>query len=361
MNSYTTFSGSTNDRFIRFSNMDGKAWVVPLKNMRCALNLYQPSSVKGRLVKSFMPYLYWVPFFRSLAKIENREIALDGQLKSLLSRVLGIEEFEFSIFEGTPSVHQKVTIQIFSNGKIVGYCKLSQSSEIISLFNHECEVLRALHHRGVGCIPECIYLGTLGGGSASVVFVQTTIKTNGSKIVHSWSDEHQKFLECLHRATEVRLPFLDSDFARSLAQLEGFVSILPTADRSIVVDAMGYVREYYGTAEVGFSAYHADFTPWNMFLEAGELFVFDFEYAAMSYPPYLDRYHFLTQVAIFEKHLSPEQIVEELKALNIVDFQTGYRSYLLDVISKYINRERGQLSNSTRERVQFWIDILKEL
>ena len=43
------------ERFCHFSNPDGKAWIVPVKNMRVALNLYQPSGIKGKLVKALLP------------------------------------------------------------------------------------------------------------------------------------------------------------------------------------------------------------------------------------------------------------------------------------------------------------------
>lgn len=35
---------------------------------------------------------------------------------------------------------------------------------------------------------------------------------------------------------------------------------------------------------VEYGVYHADFTPWNMSVEEGQLFVFDWEYASLTYP-----------------------------------------------------------------------------
>ncbi|MFR9523522.1 MAG: phosphotransferase [Rikenellaceae bacterium] len=361
MNSYTKLSENSNDKFIRFSNSEGKAWVVPIRNMRTALNLYQPSGAKGKAVKSLLPYLHWVPQVRALIKAENRQVTLDEPLKKLLCRVLKIEYFEFSIFEGTPSVHQKVTIQISKGSQILAYCKLTESEEVKPLFRHEEQILNQLQSKGIGNIPKCLYCGELSEGSKTLLFVQSTIKTNRSKIIHSWGDEHWKFLEDLHEKTKVKLPFIESDFAKSLAMLEGYLASLPIENKDIIYNAIKQVREYYGGKEVEFSAYHADFTPWNMFFEKGKLFVFDFEYAAMTYPPHLDWFHYYTQTANFERHLTPEQIIAEFKCPERLDSQVGYVAYLLDMISKYVHREKGQLRSNTLDNITFWIDILKSL
>ena len=33
--------------FYRLMNGDGKVWLMPARNMRVAMNLYQPSGIKG--------------------------------------------------------------------------------------------------------------------------------------------------------------------------------------------------------------------------------------------------------------------------------------------------------------------------
>jgi hypothetical protein len=77
-----------------------------------------------------------------------------------------------------------------------------------------------------------------------------------------------------------------------------------------------------------------------MFVEGGELFVFDWEYAGWTYPMGLDRYHFWMQSAVFEKHWG----VEELKRYMGSDEGKWIdgemlEMYVLDVMSKYVMRE----------------------
>lgn len=39
--------------FYKLVNGDGKVWLMPARNMRIAMNLYQPSGIKGKLLKHF--------------------------------------------------------------------------------------------------------------------------------------------------------------------------------------------------------------------------------------------------------------------------------------------------------------------
>lgn len=56
-------------------------------------------------------------------------------------------------------------------------------------------------------------------------------------------------------------------------------------DKAMVMNAVEDTVKHWEGKRVGFCAYHADFTPWNMYVEQDELFVFDWEYAQMTYPP----------------------------------------------------------------------------
>ena len=113
---------------------------------------------------------------------------------------------------------------------------------------------------------------------------------------------------------------------------------------------------------VEFGAYHADFTPWNMFEEKGKLFVFDWEYAQMTYPPMLDRYHFFTQTAIFEKHWQEDEIMEYIQCAkgNWINAE-AYILYLLDIIARFTIREKGKVSGDVAHTMNIWIELLKQL
>ena len=350
---------TSGNKFYRFGNSDGKFWIVPARRMRTALNLYQPSGTKGKLVKALLPCLHWIAPVRKTIKAEILHCSLKSELHDLLCKVFDVQEIGFALFEGTPSVHQKITMQLSHRGKILGYCKLSESNDIKVLFEKETAILEELAGKGVTNIPKALNCGTLSNGTH--IFVQSTEKRASSRVVHEWGTMQEEFLAQLQEKTKVTLPFEESDYYTTLTALEEHLEWLPqNIDNSIVVKAIATVRERYCGKEVKFCAYHGDFTPWNMFANGKELFVFDFEYAAMSYPAGIDRYHFFTQTAVFEKHWGADEIIAHIgcDAAEWIDRQL-YTMYLLDVISRFTMREGGKVEGEAAVPFALWGKVLE--
>lgn len=347
--------------YYRFSNADGKVWLMPARNMRTAMNLYQPSGRNGKLVKALFPLLHNIPFVRKAIHAEVLHCDLTDDLKRLLGRAFHEENPEFSIFCGTPCIHQKITMQISKGDRILGYCKTTESPEIADLFYHEARILTELAQKGVTGVPECLFCGELPDGAT--LFVQSTVKSGRAGVPHRWSTLHENFLQTLHRNTRRTLSFEESDYYRTLIGLKEHIDWLPeTVDRQSVARAADRAIDRYRGRTMDFSAYHADFTPWNMFVEKGSLFVFDWEYARSTYPPLLDRYHFFTQTAIFERRWSTEDIETYLRTSGAgwID-REAYRLYLLDVIARFTTRERGNARGDIARSLKIWSDLLKYL
>ena len=353
------FSGE--EKFYRFGNSDGKYWIMPARNMRTAMNLYQPSGSKGKLVKSLLPCLHRLPPVRKAIHATTMHCCLKSEICGLLCEIFGTRDIKFAIFEGTPSVHQKITMQISCKGKILGYCKASESNDIKELFDKEHEILAWMKERGVTDIPQALFCGTLGNGVH--LFVQSTAKTTSSTIIHKWDGLHEEFLAQLHGRTKQKMIFEESDYSKTLLALEEHIEWLPdNIEAKIVSATMGKIRDCFCSKEVELSAYHGDFTPWNMFANGKELFVFDFEYAAKSYPPGLDRYHFFTQTAIFERHWNANDITAFIESDNgkWIDKKL-YTIYLLDMISRFTLRENGKVSGKAATPFALWGKILESL
>ena len=353
------FTGS--GRFYRFGNTDGKYWIVPVHRMRTALNLYQPSGIKGKLVKALLPCLHWMAPVRKAIKAQTVKCRLNSELHNLLCKVFDVQDIEFAIFEGTPSVHQKITMQLSQGNRILGYCKLSDSKEIKELFEKECGILERLCKCGVTGIPKALYCGTLSSGTH--IFVQSTEKQASSKVVHEWSALQEEFLAQMHEKTKATLQFEGSDYYTTLTELEEHLEWLPqNMDCSIVAKAINTVKESLCGAVVECSASHGDFTPWNMFANKDKLFVFDFEYAAMTYPAGIDRYHFFTQTAVFEKHWEADEIIAYIGSSEgcWIDRHL-YAMYLLDVISRFTMREGGKVTGEAAKPFVLWGKVLEKL
>lgn len=349
------------EKFYRFGNSDGKYWIMPVRGMRTAMNLYQPSGIKGKMLKALLPLLYWLPLVRKAIHAEQMCCSLKKEFHTLLCKVFGVREIEFSIFEGTPSVHRKITMQLSSGSRILGYCKLSESNDIKALFDKEGEMLTWLSGKGMTDIPRALYCSTLDSGVH--IFVQSTAKTASSSIIHEWDRLHEEFLARLHDRTKQKMLFEESDYCKALLALEEHIEWLPSnVDPAVITKATAIARERFCGREVEFSAYHGDFTPWNMFVEKNRLFVFDFEYCAKSCPPGLDRYHFFTQTAIFEKKWG----VDEFTALMAseegawIDKEV-YRLYLVEIISRFTMREGGKVTGEVATPFALWGKLLEKL
>lgn len=348
--------------FWSFANTDGKHWLMPVRNMRTGMNLYQPSGPKGKLVKWGLPWLYWVPGISYFLHAKQYSLIFRKEFLNLVRQIFDLENFEFAVFCGTPGVHQKITIQISSGQKIFGYLKITNNKNLLAIFMHEREILSTLHNRGIDNVPKCLYCETLADGLH--VFAQTTVKTKHSKVLHYWSSLHSQFLESLRVKTIQQIPFEKSDFYRDLTGLmsNGFVM-----KEAILNDTIENVLSYYAGKEVLFCAFHADFTPWNMFMESRQLFVFDWEYARLTYPPQLDFFHFWLQTSIFEKHLSANRIIADYRrirqqyAKDFANIDFSLKCYLLAVIALYAEREKGNLSRGTQQHIEFWSSLLKQL
>lgn len=341
-------------KFYRITNADGKSWLLPARNMRVALNLYQPSGRNGKLLKVLFPWLHHIPFVRKAIKAETICCTLCEELKELLQRVFECKEIEFAIFEGTPCVHQKATIQLSCGKKILGYCKASDNKEILALFERETAILSQLAERCVTDIPQPLYCGTMSNGVH--IFVQSTAKTTKSQTTHTWGALQEEFLASLHEKTKQLILFENSDYYRTLTALQEHIDWLPTnIDKVVVTTAIARIMAEYRGKMVEFSACHGDFTPWNMFVERGKLFVFDFEYAALSYPAGIDRCHFEIQTMRLEQGADNSEIVQLYKERE----NTLLTKYLLSIIAQYTVREKGVYNKETMHVFELWVRLLE--
>ena len=346
------------ERFYRFANADGKVWIMPARNIRTAMELYQPSGRNGILLKRCFPLLHRMAWVRRKIHVETFRCCLTDELRLVLENAFHTNGLEFSLFCGTPCVHQKITMQISQGQRILGYCKISDKHEIASLFDKEAALLNDLHARGVKNIPTGLYCGCLGDGTK--LFVQSTSKSLGSAVVHEWKDLHDRFLARLQELTQQKLKFEDSDYFKTLKAFERHYDWLPAeVDKQLMREAIEATCYRWRGKEVVFSACHADFTPWNMFVEKGKLFVFDWEYAQMTYPPMLDKYHFFTQTAIFERHWEAADIIR------YIDSKEGrwivaedYKAYLIEVIARFTLREQGQANSNITLSIKLWNELL---
>ena len=361
-----------NGAYLILQNSDKKQWMLPENELKTALCMYQPSSQKGKLLKSILPVISSLPIIRSIfykmMRITIRQIDEPGGIKEIIRMCLDDGAYELSYFMGTPSSkHQKCTIQISHQRDIIAYCKVSQSDEVLSLFTNEKVILDDLHAKGINNVPVCLFAGRWRDGNC--YFMQSTVKTINSKTVHSIGNREMLFLHDLAKKTAVEMPFEETDFYHDIQWMATNINCLKTInkDLSYLIRILDSYLNCKGIT-VRFGVSHGDFTPWNCFVEKGNLFVFDFEYAKRTYPPYIDFFHFYIQTSIFEHHLGAEEIIMDLEgnvALHKVIngfIRNPYRilsMYLVAIISVYAKRDFGIFSSDDQMCMRTWLDLLE--
>lgn len=352
-----------NRKYLKITNKDGKVWLMPKRHMKTGLELYQPSSKKGMLLKRWLPWLYWLKPLMGKMGMSDIEYVMDPQIHHIIEKEFNQDDVEYSVFEGTPCVHKKTTIQIFKGENILGYCKVTKNPELYSIFQHEQKLLGWFHEKGVGHIPECPYCGKTEDGN--IVFLQTTTKTLNSLVGHELGIKQLEFLSMLKVKTGVEMLYHESDQYQAICSLKAHENLLTVSQQKIMSWAVDAIETYYGAKKQLFCAYHADFTPWNMFEDAGRLFVFDFEYGRYSYMPYLDMFHFLTQTAIFERELSAKQIYEEMlgRETELKEFfdnpWMAYLIYLVDVTARFVVRDGLSRTSDVDKLIKTWFELME--
>ncbi|MGM9693163.1 MAG: phosphotransferase [Alloprevotella sp.] len=344
--------------FYRLANAEGKVWLMPVRHLRVGMELYQPGGRKGKWLKRLFPLLHRNPLVRRCVHAGSLRCDLRKEVRGRLGEIFGNRPLCFSIFCGTPCVHQKITMQISEGTNILGYAKFADAGSIASLFRREAGLLDELWQKGLSHIPRPLFCGQLDSGIT--MFVQSTAKTLRTPTLHRWTPLHDEFLARLQACTRQRLPFEQTDCYRMMQQLSAHFDWLPDAGTQLSARrAWGHIMQKWTGRTIDASACHGDFTPWNTFLAGNRLYAFDWEYAGRTYPLNLDRYHFFTQTAVFEKHWGAEEIKRYIRSAEGAWIDTDtYMVYLLDAVARFTLREQGKVGDEAARPIRLWLDIL---
>ena len=259
-------------------NSQGKEWLIGSKDIRTAFEIYQPTAIKGKILKSFFPCICRFPFVYSRLHIKKKKLKLQPEIEHILQRTFG-NDVSISCFGGTPCVHQKAVIQIYRNLKILGYCKVARSQDVGYLFDKECENLNYLREKSVDSIPEVLFRCDLDDLK---LFCQSSVKDKSGQTIDRMTEKHWLFLANLYNKTRTVIKFEETDYYALLKRVKKNAVVLKETDLEIVQRACELISKKYNNSTVEFGFYHGDFTPWNTVIENGKIKVFDFEYASFA-------------------------------------------------------------------------------
>ena len=271
--------------------------LAPIGSQQCQMSglwIYTPFTRRGRLVKSFflnlakLGRLGWAP--SGLAIASTRPLPLE----LLIAEITGEQKPFLALSLGTPGRFRKLTIQVMRpDGEVLGYIKLPHTSAAIDQVRHEAAVLQRLWDIGPlrPHIPRVLHAGEWG--EAYVLF-QSSGPLGDGQI--DFGTPHQNFLQTLWSVhqTERPGPELVEEVALNWRKTE---ALWNTEWRKLAARALERARLDLATAMIPCGISHGDFTPWNIRVKDGRLFIFDWEMARWGQPILWDVFHFHSQVS----------------------------------------------------------------
>ena len=345
-------------------NTVGQSWIFPQKHTKRFLSLFQPSSMKGKVVSKILPYLRFMSFIASKINAREITISLHSSIEKAICKSFGITNFEYGVFCGSPGRHQKITIMINHGKKCLGYCKVTDNPEVFSIFQKESADLLYLKSKGVRCIPEILFVNEIKDLPGVFLLVQTT-KREGAIRTATINDSCVfDFVARMYDLTKNKMSYAESDFAQSVHTLDSHIHLFNTEEQQVILNAIEKIERDLSESSY-YSAYHGDFTPWNCYIVDKELFVFDFEYFQKYTIPYLDYFHFFTQSCIYNKYMEADSIFEEyLNNRELIQSKIGYvdfyyTCYLLNVMAFYLERDKGFLNERIESCFKIWVKLIK--
>lgn len=359
------FSLDGKERYIELNNTVGQRWYIPFHNHSYFMSLFQPSSVKGRLFAKTLNLVKHFPKLLNIAYARIVSLSFSKEFQSLIDGVFCSQNCKFGIFCGSPGHHQKLTLLV-SNGKsILGYCKLTDKTEIYNLFTEECRNLEYLHSKGIENVPTALHCGKLDFCNL-YAFVQTTERRKRMKQANYLSRELIDFVKDVNKKTEQKIAFDDSDFAHALIRLQSNFKYLKSRQLcNIIENGIKYIennKNLFGE----FYASHGDLTAWNSFIVDDHLFVFDLEYFKQSYPLLCDYFHFFTQDMLYNGYADANKIWDKYKDVKKIFLETNqldiyFVAYLLIIIDFYLSRDSGILNERLESCFAVWTELIEKL
>lgn len=355
---------STGKKSIVLRNSEGKQWVFPIGNVKTGMNIYQPSSLKGKGIKLLLPYIKYLSPVLQRLNINVVNLEMVQEIEEYLNKIIG-SGFQYSVFYGTPSPNQKITIQLNQGKKCIAYVKLTGKEHIWYYFQKEYNLLKELEQKRVAGIPKALAIQKIG---EQYIFVQSGDKDGKEKAADRFEELHYSFLKDIWEKTKVEKSFSETGYFGSLEELRSYEDDFSENEKKIIRKGIEKVKKKFA-AEREYAVYHGDFTPWNMYIKDGKLQVFDFEYAQYDYPKFLDIFHFHTQVWNLAEHRTKEEIwnlyckncQEWQHKLQIEDINIYYMAYLLEIIRLNKGLEKETKISISKKSYELWIYLLGKL
>lgn len=351
----------TGQEYIVFHHSD-KTWIMPVENLEPALEMYQPSTVRGKVLKSCIKLFHVSERMLNKAGCQKRNLCFNQEILLYLQELVHEKNICIAAYMGDTTTRQnnKITLQIYNDHKILCYAKLSEEAEVLDNFFREITSLKYLETKGITNIPKVLGEREIHGLR---IFVQSTNKPLKQQVRLSFGRKQVEFIDNIVKKTKKDMTYETSQFYEDVHYLKSVAAQLGDKEQSVIKTAIGQVEAYVAEKGLEFAFSHGDYTPWNVYYAGQELYAFDFEYCYQSMPCYMDVFHYLTQLSVMGLHYDVGKIIgfyEENKKLleeYIPNPDIIYTCYLLHIIAFYHKRTNGK-KELIQEQLETWRGML---
>jgi hypothetical protein len=283
--------------YMAYPNLREVRWLLPTERpiLRQAgiRGLYQPSSLRGRMLKRLID----AGVLRG-EKVWLEESTLTS-LEAAMTQALGEVDIRVAFYVGVPAPHRKVTAQVLTPaGKTLAYLKIATSPLAQAAVEVERSTLLRLSEseRLRGKVPEVLSWFPWKEGKA--LLITSGPEHAGPKKL---SSVHLSFCESLFLSFAEENVFRESPmWTRMTETLLRLNTDLPDPLPAYYGRAFQRLSEELGPVLLPLSLAHRDFAPWNTRLGPEGLFVVDWERAEQRVIPLYDAFHFRAiQAALF--------------------------------------------------------------
>lgn len=336
------------------------------KTAAAALALYNPRRARAKAFKQVLRVGLRLgltaPLHLNCIRIRCAHAASDdgsvATLTGYLQSVFGRPDVVTGVFAGTEGAHRKPVVAVIDrNGNLLGFAKVGWNDPTNACVAHEAEVLSELQsvRFSSGVVPTLTHTGRWYDRTVTVVAPPPgPLRTAPNRL----GPAHVQFLAELIRIRAKRAPLTQSAFWSELNLRVSQPELCGLGCWSGLLKAsLDKAAALLAEEKLVFGWTHRDFVPWNTYLNAGRLYVFDWEYATDAGLVGWDLFHFLTQTkALVDRHTGREiharifhdpstwSLIENYfrqtcPELSVDRIRAVYALYLTDVASWYLIRD----------------------
>jgi hypothetical protein len=365
------------ETFIAVLNPDKSIrWLVPDANRSSLfLTLYNNSTLKSKIkawfwlfvLKTRTEALFPNYFKRITLPIVNESVF------RLVCQVSDLLEAQYAIFTGTVGPNRKIVIALKTKNNEMVYAKIPLNPQSNTLVLNEYQAISTIRqYLGAEAPNLQIPLIELYNYSTFNFTIQRGTTTAAKARVNDFSNVHAKALWSIY-----------ANHTKKVVQNEAIIQLISFWNtrtcraelaplKAAIIKLHDLLSKNNSTIVVAYA--HADFTPWNMFIDAQKelVYLYDWELAKDETPLLFDAFHFIFQTEIVLNNNDYKQVIQKIdqaqklhyiqKIINVhsIDYYQYFAIYLYVNTAFYFDvyNKQTELHYQAKNLIEAWTAVI---